>query len=799
MMSKRWPGSRSYNSKQSKRYEEKGDMGKKLFVETSIASEAAEVLQNDHPAQTKRLNFSDPAQREAHIQAFLEWLPPLLHEAPGIQWNRLSSSIIGYLIRTVANDSYAIPITLVVGCSMHAMKQQTLYHECICLTNLLRRLRDHYGLQTLSELSTHHIWDCFAMNRMLSHIEFHMLGVYESFAAIHLRSYLEELDVRQRMVWEAHALSPLPAHFIEKYGVRKAVHAAVVQRRKEQSDVLVPLFPLLVEIAQLRKQATERLMKEFRRHRDRAMLGEITLPYHFQYTEHVFSMPQDASTISEVSLVEREVAHSFTLWNRTSWVREHFDHYGRESRRQWKQQKRAYAPERDTYFLQYEGPTEDLLWCGNLIANHQLGRRPSSSASRHGKKLEVPPTYTYFEVSRSGLLTPGHSDTQWLINAMQLGEGVLFEPESLYRGVLYATALATLALTNGSRLSELLQVSATRFETLVIDELKNQQPTGRKIGILVQHLLPKGARQESERQFFLIGEMAARLLTEIGQLLESTHGGSIPITYPYDNKKKEDLQPEPYLFQWAASRDGRIGLLKASDVGSLLRFLFYGLTLTTRTGKPIRVAAHLLRHVLATHMRHVKNVPAEAVAYLLHHRVRLADGTHTLSISEATAYYSRMPLEQLLALLFEAQSTLTAHRGRSYLQVPTPRTLEQMDAALRKVFEQWGLIGPTVLGYCSAGMCIRPDNRVLCLNCPYLVPHYSNLPKAKTWRKLYVLQAELHDAHGHHVDAQQARKMIQYLDDIINVMHIQIRTRQDGGYLPFADTLPPATGEEGDA
>jgi hypothetical protein len=38
--------------------------------------------------------------------------------------------------------------------------------------------------------------------------------------------------------------------------------------------------------------------------------------------------------------------------------------------------------------------------------------------------------------------------------------------------------------------------------------------------------------------------------------------------------------------------------------------------------------------------------------------------------------------------------------------------------------------------------------------------------------------------------------VILYLDDIINLMQIQIKARQDGGYHPFADTLPPATGEE---
>jgi hypothetical protein len=38
--------------------------------------------------------------------------------------------------------------------------------------------------------------------------------------------------------------------------------------------------------------------------------------------------------------------------------------------------------------------------------------------------------------------------------------------------------------------------------------------------------------------------------------------------------------------------------------------------------------------------------------------------------------------------------------------------------------------------------------------------------------------------------------MIHYLDDSINLMQIQIKAWQDGGYIPFADTIPAAIGEE---
>ncbi len=757
-------------------------------LDPAFPSEGAEQ-DSVHATHLKRLSFCNPKEREAHIQAFLHWLPKDLYPLPGIRWELLPSPVMGYLIRTVADGPDALLITFAIGCAMDAVKNQTLLSYCRQLTRLLRRLRTQYGMSNPIELGSRALWGRFVAERTLTYGEAQMLATYETLASLHIPAYLDGLTERERLIWKQYALPSFPKGFVDKQAQHRAASAASMQKRKEQAEVLLPLFPLLVEIASLRKQAAERFIKEFRKQRDRAVSGEIVLPYRFQFTDRQFEVSERAPSLASVQLKEREVTVSLTLWDRVSWVEAHAQRYSHHT--QWAMCNRldAYMPERALYFLQYHGEPSDFLWYGDLLVAQQFGYERVEKEFKRKALI----------VSRPGLLTPASSDSIWLAYASRSErEAVLFEPESLYRATLYAAALASLSLTNGSRLTELLQVSASRFETIVVDELKNQQPTGRKMGILVQNLLPKGATQESERQFFLISEMAARLLAEIGQLLQETHGGAIPVVHPYANTKAEDLRPEPYLFQWAASADERLGLLTSADVGPLLRFLFHGLTLTTRAGEPIRVAPHLLRHILATHARHIQKVPAEAVAFLLHHRVMLEGGTRSLTISEATAYYSRMPIHHLLALLFEAQSKLTAHRNCSYLQAPLPQTLEQMDAALRHIFEQWGLIGPTAFGFCSAGVCIRPENRALCLGCQYLVPHYSNLPKAKAWRKLYVLQAQMHDAHGHRVDAHQARQMLHALDDVIRVMEIQIHTRQDGGYLPFADTLKPATDDEGE-
>ena len=759
----------------------------------TLTIDREQIQEELRQARADRRAFSNADERATHLRLFLAWLPALLQDAPGIEWDHLPSQAMGHLVRTVADHPDATPIALAVGCAMHAMKRNTLLHVSSMLLTLCRRLRAQYGMTHISQLQSRTLWMRFVNGRQLPAGEVRLLTTYASVAAGHLRTYLETLDERHRLVLEPYAFPPLPARFLERYAQHRATVIAAQARRKEQSDVLTPLLPLLIELAQFRKQAMERLYTVFCRYRDQARAGSIALPYQFQHTDRSFSVTEDAPTIATVSLLEQTITLTFTLWNREAWVEAHPELYGRCSQWQRKRQLFAYAAEKELYFLQYEGFPEQLLWCGDILANWPvLTPAPASSEAEEAKAR---PSHTVLCLNRPGLLAPPKRSSVWFRHAMSTG-AMLFEPEALYRGTLYAAALATLALTNGSRVSELLQVSATRFETIVVDELRQQQPTGRKIGLLVQKLLPKGSTQECERQLFLVGEMAGRHLREIGQLLEATHGGAIPVIQPTRSTKSEDLRPEPYLFQWAASTDGRLGLLSSEDVARLLRFLFHGLTLTTRTGKPIRIVPHLLRHMLATHARTVQNVPAEAVAYLLHHRVTLSGSTQALSVPEATAYYSRLPTAQLLALLFEAQSPLSSSQDRSYLQAPSPQSLEQMDEALRQVFEHWSLIGPTALGFCSAGLCVRPDHRALCLGCRFLVPHYRNLGRAATWKKLYLLHAEQHETHGHAVDAKQARQMIQYLDDIITVMQIQIRARQDGGYMPFADTLLPDTNRE---
>src|SRR6266699_744455 len=279
-----------------------------------LTTDPDQIQEELHRAQRDRRSFSNPADRATHLRLFFAWLPRVLHDAPGIRWDELPSQAMGHLVRTVADHPDAIPIALAVGCAMHGMKRNTLLHVSSMLLTLCCHLRAHFGMTQISQLQGREIWMRFVTGRQLTGGEVRLLTNYASVTAAHLRTYLEHLDERHRVVLVPYIFPPLPARFLELHAQHKASVLAAQARRKEQSDVLTPLLPLLIELAQLRKQAMERLYKAFCATREKAQAGRISLPYRFQYTDRSITLTEDAPTIAAVSLVERSVTLTLTLW-----------------------------------------------------------------------------------------------------------------------------------------------------------------------------------------------------------------------------------------------------------------------------------------------------------------------------------------------------------------------------------------------------------------------------------------------------------------------------------------------------
>jgi hypothetical protein len=272
-------------------------------------------------------------------------------------------------------------------------------------------------------------------------------------------------------------------------------------------------------------------------------------------------------------------------------VREHPDRFSRTAQRLARTGRSTTPQARDVlydplarhYFVQFLGPSEDLLWFGDLIRDRllmQLETQMGPDTLRRRARARTLGAKGGFAARRPGLLTPAGRFGWWLSRLQRRPEELLFEPEALYVGTLFGAALATLALSNGARASELLQVSADRFVTRVYEPQHDGRPTGERRVIVLQHLLAKGGRTEAERQLFPISPWALELLTEIGGRLRAAHGGAIPRVAP-KGSLKDCLQPERYLFQWGASADGRKGVIDLDDLSVLLRFVLHGLELRT--------------------------------------------------------------------------------------------------------------------------------------------------------------------------------------------------------------------------
>ncbi len=339
----------------------------------------------------------------------------------------------------------------------------------------------------------------------------------------------------------------------------------------------------------------------------------------------------------------------FLLWDRRSWVKKHPNDYQYALKRRATLGIEEFAEPQ--FFVECLNPSEELLWFGDLITYRLLQREipeniPPEDAQQRQQILAQLGIVRGLTCTRNGILTPAQDLTQVLCRAIARTGALVFDVESLCRGVLFASALTTIALTNGSRMSELLQVSADRFKVRPYVVHKDGNSAKEERVMHLQWLLPKGKRTEAERKLFPISDWSWDLLREIAQKLKSAHQGRIPVVGPHPrNSKAEDLSPERYLFQWDASPDGKSGafherrMWQVSCASSCM-----GWTSVPEKGSPQAVTTHLLRHVMANAASNEHAVPMKAVARVLHHEQR-GDG-----VPVATLYYGEATEEQSLAV-----------------------------------------------------------------------------------------------------------------------------------------------------
>jgi hypothetical protein len=745
---------------------------------------------------------------EKQREAYFSWLPKELHDAPGIDWRGLAPEIMRYCIYTIGNSPDAA-ILAVSAASLHgAMDLASQRNALKGVSIFLRQLRAAHLIQCIIDLKQEEVWETWLLSQRQNKASRtrQLLDAYISIATGHFPQYLLRLVPADRPRMQRYALPSPPVGLREKYCPTRRIFTEQKATRKAATDILVPLYPLLRQMIRFRKQLAERTLLAVREAQRKVEAGEAVLPYHFQQIDTIPEVNRDARTIAEARIIGREVTMRWILWDKRTWVKYHPERYSDVSIRRAVESQKAYAQDQNCFFVQFDGPANACLWFGDLVERRLLKHFDKEGAHLPGyqERWQYARELGFSNgcvCERPGILDPGDC---WFAVAAERGKELIFEPESLYRGILMGAALTMIALSNGSRMSELLQVSwnkerrVTRTETVLVLDTNGQpqvgadgKPLTRQVKLHFQYLLPKGAKSEEERQLFPLSKEVVRLLGEVKQLLEATYG-EVPVVAPSrSNTKHEHLRPECYLFQWDATASGEIGALSSRDVQTLLRFMLHGLDLYTAAGQPIRVSVHILRHVMSTHARHYRHVPAEAIAYFfLHHRLRELTGRDP-SLPEISEYYTLMTEEQRFAII-RADLDEQEEMDHAILQAaPTPRDLEQMNEDLQIIFDLWHALHPTALGYCGCpGLCPREADRALCLGCSYLVTDPERLGVALSWRDSYAKQAQQLEAQGNAIDARQAHIKVQLLDDVINVMRLQMQAEADGSYIPLHKVLP---------
>ncbi len=738
---------------------------------------------------TPRINFSD-GDHALHVQALFAWLPKDLHDAPGIDWTQLPSEVIGYLVNTVGESPWASSLALAAGIGRGAMKNMSLKKSIMKLNALLRSIQSLCGSKQVSEL-TKQVWELYVSQKELTPGDYYNFQAYSTFTESHLPDHLEGLTPQERVRLAPYALPRLPRGFCKQYVPRSTNTEGEKQRRKGKSDVLAPLHSLLVALIRFRQQSAGRLLSAYHEALKQAKKGDIELPLPFSYEEDLVMVNRDARTIAEVRLEKRPVVLHFLLWDRQSWVKKHPDDYGDTTKRN--ADLGIEGCTEPQFFVQCLNPAEELLWFGDLIKYRLLqqtvpGNIPPEDAQQRKQLLAQMGNAKGLLCKRAGILTPGQGFTQVLSQAISRTDALVFDAESLYRGALFASALATLALTNGSRLCELLQVSADRFKMrpYVVPKTREERV------MRLQLLLPKGKQTEAERKLFPISDWSWDLLREIAMELKRAHQGHIPVVHPHlENTKAEDLSPERYLFQWDASLDGRLGAFHPQDVASLLRFILYGLDFRTRDGEPFSVTTHLLRHVMANVASHEHSVPMQAVARVLHHEQR-GDG-----IPAATLYYSQETEDQSLTVFAEFQTDLEVWAASLLVDMPDEQEVAGMEDDLRESFERWHTLLETAFGFCgNVDLCPRNYNRTLCIGCPFLIVDPRKRKNAVHWRNVYAQLASEFEEKGSVVDVRQVRLQVHDLDTLIKEMDITQQSIEDGTRKPVFLLLPSAPYQE---
>jgi hypothetical protein len=286
---------------------------------------------------------------------------------------------------------------------------------------------------------------------------------------------------------------------------------------------------------------------------------------------------------------------------------------------------------------------------------------------------------------------------------------------------------------------------------------------------LILRLDPK--RSDGRPVDYFVGSETKRNFEKVRRLLEEhyqlSRSDPLPaVAYTRNIGSRHRFAAQPYLFQYAHQH------LNPIAITACVRFLCHGLIFQSRDGRTVVLASHLLRHVFATYLHNVENVPIDIVAALLHHK-----DTHI------TSYYSAPTREQVMEQHQSFLDALATQLGD--LDTAAARLPEELREQLEEARKHVGPLNRVPGGSCTCyGLCPIAFE---CVGCVYLVPDPANRIDIVERRQAAEYWLRRADVLGLGPEVAKMQALIQQCDVVLYEMDmIEAYRRDEQNEPPFS-------------
>lgn len=634
----------------------------------------------------------------------LALLPPDLVHAPYLDWSSVDARHIRYLYNEVRETPWfhQLAFFIAILTTYTRLDRATVEGRLYGLHARLRAIFSHYHLTRFEEWNpVEHLIQYMSDPDLSDSFESRQLFL-QDYATItrHTAAYLRSLTAEEHRSYQRWIFPPLAPDLqrsLSRWGIWRAEQQ---QRRKEETDALAPHLAQIRGEAHFRWNQLKRLRDKFHEVTALVESGQETLPVFFSYEEP-----------------RLEQRLHLCLWDRYSFMENHFNQYLKPTQRECRYRVRGYAPEKNHFFLEFlyaenvtdgSGDPNTLLWFGDLLWYGLLGQGPACGTQEEiQRKQDYLRSWGYGEEKQTGASRPFQTDIaellvwsksqeHFLLEAQKRSKGLLFLVEPLYAAATFGLAALDFFTTTGARNGELIQLSLDR-DCLYTVEIE---------GVLryLVRLIPKNADKPAD---YVVGTETRKNLEHVGDLLQDLYrlqqGDPLPQVpfNPRNHRAHCFKKSRPYLFQYNKTH------FSETDVNACMRFLCHGLVFQTAEGRAVVLNAHALRHIFATHLHQVEGVPLDVIAVMLHQKN-----------VQVTAYYAAPPWQQVLTTANSLLDKFATHLGSiedAFVRAPA-ELQRQLEEAKAKV----GTLNTVPGGQCTCHA-ICPI-AFACTGCVYNVP-----------------------------------------------------------------------------